>query len=289
MSRMTLAHLALFSALPLAACASASQEEKIQEEFHNVEAHYGATLGVYAVDTGSGRTVEYRPDERFAYASTMKALAAGALIDEAGAEGLHREVAVTAEEIVPYSPVLENHVGENVTLMEAAKAAVVHSDNTAGNKIFEALGGPEGLQRALRDRGDAATVSCRNEPGLNEAVADQECDTTTPRAVTENLRAYLVDGVLNEDERDLLQGWMEESATGMNLIRAGLPEGWKAGDKSGMGLRFGARGDTAIIFPPNGAPIVMTVYARKDDVDSHTEDAAIADSAAVAVSALRGE
>lgn len=43
--------------------------------FENLENEYDARLGVYAIDTGSGETIAYRADERFAYTSTFKALA----------------------------------------------------------------------------------------------------------------------------------------------------------------------------------------------------------------------
>jgi beta-lactamase class A len=56
------------AATPVADVHVAPQLAKLEQQFH-------ARLGVYAVDTGLGRTIEYRADERFAYASTIKALA----------------------------------------------------------------------------------------------------------------------------------------------------------------------------------------------------------------------
>lgn len=46
-------------------------------KFMQLEKKFDARLGVYAIDTGTNHTVVYRPDERFAYSSTFKALAAG--------------------------------------------------------------------------------------------------------------------------------------------------------------------------------------------------------------------
>jgi beta-lactamase class A len=53
-----------------------------------LEAEFDARLGVFAVDTGTGWTVEHRADEPFAYASTHKALSAAAVLDRA--EPQHR-------------------------------------------------------------------------------------------------------------------------------------------------------------------------------------------------------
>src|SRR4051812_14136272 len=44
--------------------------------FAPLERRYGARLGVYVLDTGTGRTIVHRADERFAFCSTFKALAA---------------------------------------------------------------------------------------------------------------------------------------------------------------------------------------------------------------------
>ena len=43
----------------------------------SLERKFDARLGVYAVDTGTGREVAYRDGERFGYHSTFKSLAAG--------------------------------------------------------------------------------------------------------------------------------------------------------------------------------------------------------------------
>ena len=47
-----------------------------------VEQTHDVRLGVYAVDTGSGDSIEHRPDDRFAFASTFKALLVGALLEQ---------------------------------------------------------------------------------------------------------------------------------------------------------------------------------------------------------------
>lgn len=60
---------------------------------------------MFAVDTGDGRTVEHRPDERFAYASTYKALAAAAVLARTTASELDEVVRYTRAGLVTYSPV----------------------------------------------------------------------------------------------------------------------------------------------------------------------------------------
>ncbi|HAY2193501.1 TPA: lipoprotein, partial [Staphylococcus aureus] len=55
-------------ALVLSACNSTSSHA----ELNNLEKKYNANIGVYALDTKSGKEVKFNADKRFAYASTSK-------------------------------------------------------------------------------------------------------------------------------------------------------------------------------------------------------------------------
>nr|NKW58056.1 hypothetical protein [Prescottella equi] len=50
-------------------------------------------------------------DERFAYASTIKALAAAALLDDVGTAGLAKTVEIGASDIIKHSPVDRDQSG----------------------------------------------------------------------------------------------------------------------------------------------------------------------------------
>ncbi|MEO3777721.1 class A beta-lactamase [Micromonospora sp. B11E3] len=256
--------------------------------FGRLEARFGARLGVYAVDTGSGRTVAYRPDERFAYASTIKALTAAAVLDETSSAQLDEVVRYKMSDLVPYSPVTGKHVADGMTLRALADAAVRYSDNTAGNLLLARLGGPEGLERALRDLGDRVTEVARVEPDLNEAAPGDVRDTSTARALATDLRAYALGDALSGEDRAVLVDWLRGNPTGATLIRAGVPAGWEVGDKSGTG-GYGTRNDIAVVWPTGGDPIVLAVLSRRDDRDASHDDALIAQAAKVAVAELRGE
>lgn len=58
------------------------QENTVNHSFTKLEKEFDAKLGIYALDTGTNQTVTYRSDERFAYASTHKALAVGVLLQK---------------------------------------------------------------------------------------------------------------------------------------------------------------------------------------------------------------
>ncbi|MBC8991990.1 class A beta-lactamase [Micromonospora chalcea] len=255
-------------------------------ELAALERRFGARIGVYAVDTGTGRTLAHRADERFAYASTCKALAAGAMLAAASDADRDRVVRYRRADLVAHSPVTERHVETGMTLRDAAEAAVRYSDNTAGNLLFDALGGPAGFARALRDVGDRVTRPVRTEPELNAATPGDERDTSTPRALAGSLRAYTLGEALPPADRDLLLSWMRASTTGSGLVRAGVPAGWQVADKSGTG-GYGTRNDIAVVWPTDSAPIVLAVMSSRGSRDAKPDDTLVAEAARATVTALR--
>lgn len=274
------------SAQPSASVSSPAAAPNADPAFTALEAEFDARLGVYALDTGSGAELQWRADERFAFASTFKALAAGAVLDQVGIEGLDEVIVYTEADLVSYSPVTEQHAGTGMTIRDLADAAVRYSDNTAGNMLFRVLGGPAGLDAALSGIGDDVTESVRTEPDLNSAIPGDARDTTTPAAIAGDLRAYLLGDVLDDDERAVLTDWMVRNTTGDALIRAAVPGDWVVADKTGAAA-YGTRNDIAVVWPAEGDPIVLAIFSDRAAPDAERDDALIARAAEAALDALR--
>ncbi|MDT0276470.1 class A beta-lactamase [Blastococcus goldschmidtiae] len=254
--------------------------------FRGLEAEFGARLGVFAVDTGTGRTLEHRADERFAYASTHKALSAALVLDRTTDAELDQVVPYDADDLVTHSPVTERHAGTGLPLRDLLQAAIGRSDNTAANLLLARLGGPAGFEAGLRELGDDVTQADRTEPELNEAVPGDERDTSTCRALASDLQAFLLGDALSADDRALLMEWMRGNTTGATLIEAGIPPGWEIADKSGAG-GYGTRNDIAVLWPPDGAPIVLAVLSTRLLADAPHDDALVARAATVVVDTLQ--
>jgi beta-lactamase class A len=175
--------------------------------------------------------------------------------------------------------------GYGLTVLEAVRAAITVSDNTAANLLFERLGGPPGLAAALRAWGDDTTSVDRWEPELSEWAPGETRDTSTPRAMAENLEALTLGTVLADDDRDVLVTALRDNTTGDELIRAGVPDGWVVGDRTGTATH-GGRNDIAVVEPPDGAPIVVAVYSNRLDPDADSDPALIAEATAVVLDRL---
>ena len=254
--------------------------------FAALETTFDARLGVYAIDTGTSREIAYRADERFAYASTFKALAAAAVLQKNDLADLDRVVTYSSADLITYSPVTELHVAEGMTLRDIVEAAVRFSDNTAGNLMLDELDGPAGFTAALAATGDDVTQSVRWEAGLNDGVPGDPRDTTSPRAFATDLREFGLGDALTEEKRTVLIDWMTGNATGAKLIRAGVPADWQVADKSGSG-GYGVRNNIAIVWPPDAAPIVIAIMSTRDSPDATRDDALIAQAATVVVDSLK--
>ncbi|GGV23529.1 beta-lactamase [Streptomyces longisporoflavus] len=271
---------------PAGTAKSADAAKSYARGFKKLERKFDARLGVYAIDTGTGREVAYNAGERFAYNSTFKALAAGAVLDKYSLDGLGRKVTYSKDDLVPNSPVTEKHVKTGMTLGELCDAAVRYSDNTAANLLFDKLGGPKGLDAVLEGLGDDVTRMDRREPDLSSWVPGETRDTSTPRALAKDLRAFVLGDVLGKGERAQLTKWLRTNTTGDHTIRAGVPKSWVVGDKTGTGTYYGARNDIAVAWPSDGAPIVMAILSNRTKKDAEPDDKLIADAASVAVDSL---
>jgi beta-lactamase class A len=262
------------------ALAGPDQAQALARAFAGIEARVGGRLGVAVLDTGSGLTAARRGDERFPLCSTFKWLAGAAILArvDAGDESLDRTVPIRAQDIVTYSPETEKHAGESMKLGAICAAAITLSDNTAGNLMLDALGGPEALTAYARSLGDPATRLDRTETSLNEAAPGDPRDTTTPLAMAADLEKVLTGDALTKASRDQLTAWLVENTTGDARLRAGLPEGWRVGDKTGTCNAHTAN-DVGIVWPPDGAPILIAVYLAETNATGDERNAAIADVA----------
>lgn len=252
----------LAGALALSACATLPEQG---DELAALEARSGGRLGGYILDTGTGRSLGHRADERFGMCSTFKLPLAGVVLAEIDAGRLQENEILTIAEadIVPHHPVTGKHVGGGLSILALAEATQVTSDNPAANLLIKRLGGPEAVTAKLRTLGDRVTRLDRFETAMNFVPAGEIRDTTTPRAMAELVATLLTGNALTESSRGRLIGWMTATQTGLKRIRAGLPADWRAGDKTGTAMAKGMPNkvnDVAIAWPPGRAPLIIAAY-----------------------------
>lgn len=264
----------LITAWALSTWAAAAADPASTPEFAALEQRVGGRLGFFAVDTGSGRTLAHRADERFATASAFKILLAARV-----AQGVEQrrwrwedEVPLRDSERVPHSPAFDRWLPRGrATLAELCAGIVIESDNPCANVLLRhCCESPAGLTAWLRAQGDTVTRLDRWETELNANAPGDERDTSSPRAFATTLQHLLLGPGLTRPSQARLWADLQASRTGLKRLRAGVPaQGWRVLDKTGTGMR-GAVNDVALVFPPEGrAPWV--VAALQSDSTAGTD------------------
>lgn len=258
----------------------------VERHLLDLEQEYDAAIGVAAVVTATGDVVSYGADRRFGFASTIKVFAAAEFLRSVHGPDRDELVRWTAEDAhaAGHAPVTSSHVEDGLTYAQLAEAAVRFSDNAALNLILDRIGGPAALGSALAGLGDATTEIVNDEPALNTIEPGSTEDTTTARAFTEALATFLDGSTLSRVDEALLIDWMSDNRTGDALIRAGAPDGWNVADKSGGAGPI--RNDIALVTPPAGEPIIITVMTARNDPDMPFDDTLLARTAAIVLNAL---
>lgn len=275
--RHHLVHLAGLGLTPLTGFAATAPD------FAALERSVQGRLGFFALDTGSGRTLAHRADERFSTASTFKILLAARVAQgvEGGRWRWDDEVTLHRSDRVAHSPAFDRLLPRGrATLAELVQGIVVESDNPCANLLLRhCCDSPAGLTMWLRQQGDEVTRLDRWELELNENLPGDPRDTSTPRAFAKTLQHLLLGPGLSRTSQARLWADLQASQTGLKRLRAGVPDAaWRVIDKTGTGYR-GAVNDVGLVFPPQGrSPWVVVALqsgsqARNDELSAVIADA----------------
>jgi beta-lactamase class A len=263
----------------------------LESDIAAIEAKSGGRLGVAVLDTASGARTDHRGNERFPLCSTFKVLAVSAVLKraEAGREHLDRRIAIKRAELIAYSPVLKDRIGDSMTLVDLCAAAMTESDNTAADLVLKNLGGPAAVTAYARTLGDTVTHLDNSEPLLNRAkpFGLSKSDTTSPSAMVNDLQALVLGDALAPNSRDQLKTWLLGCKTGDRRLRAGLPDGWQCGDKTGSDESNGSTNDIGVLWPPQQRPpVIVAAYLTQTKAKYEDREAALADVGRAVVAAL---
>ncbi|SOB79080.1 class A beta-lactamase [Streptomyces sp. 1331.2] len=294
-SRRAVLGLGLGAAVAVTAATGGSAHAATGPDTHRrlsaLEQQHGARLGVFARNLSTGRTVRYRAGELFPICSVFKTVAVAAVLRDLDRDGefLAKRIHYTEADIkrsggAPVTGEARN-LANGMTVAELCKAAIDHSDNTAGNLLLRELGGPTAVTDFCRSIGDHVTRLDRWEPELNTAEPDRTTDTTSPQAIARTYRRLTLGHALPPAKRDQLTTWLRGNTTSIHRFREGLPQDWALADKTGSG-QYGTANDVGIAWTPSGAPVVLAVLTTKPDEAAPKDEPLVAETAALLASVL---
>ena len=263
-----------------------TEHATLDRQLATLEQQHQGRIGVALYQPDTGLSYGYRAEERFPFASTFKALLAAAVLQrsEFDPQWLQRVVHYRADDLLSYAPITRPHLAHGMSREALAIASVQYSDNTAANLLLEALGGLDEFNRFVAALGDQKFRLDRQEPDLNSALPGDDRDTTTPAAMATTLSRLTLGNGLAAPQQARFNSWLKGNTTGDAAIRAGVPSGWIVGDKTGGG-GYGTTNDIAVLWPPQGPPLVLALYFTQSSPDAKPRQAVLAEATRLVLAA----
>jgi len=249
----------------------------LNQKIVEIEENLNGRVGVSIYDSAEKTQWHYNGNSRFPLMSTFKVLACAKLLAdvEKGVQSLDSSTIITKGSLIVWSPITQKLIGKQITLKQGCSATMITSDNTAANIVLSGIEGPKGLTKFMRSIGDDVTRLDRIEPELNEAIAGDKRDTSTPNAMVNSLNTLLFGDVLSQRSKNQLMQWMIDNEITGSLFRSVLPVTWSIADRSGAGGN-GSRGIVAVVWSKNISPIIISVYLTQTDAPFAIRNKAIA-------------
>ena len=226
-------------------------------------------IGVAALDLSTGRELSILGDQRFPMASTSKiAIAATFLegVDKGKWSLSDRFPLMVPVASRPFSSKLAPvNAGTMLPAHELIELMITRSSNPATDALLAAVGGPDAVNRWVRNAGidnfqlsrDIATL-VRDDGEFDPATYIDQRDSATPQAMIALLAGIHQGRWLSAESRRVIIGAMERCRTGKRRIPAMLPAGSYVAHKTGS--LNNTSSDIGIIQMPDGRPVAIAIY-----------------------------
>ena len=246
----------------------------IDKKLEKIEHKYQVKVGVYAIDTNSGKYISHNADNRFPFQSTGKFMGVAALLAKDSQQPiLKTKVTITPKDMLFWHPISGKYVNQKVTLQTLSEGAISYSDNPAINIIIGKLGGLDAINKFARRLNNESFMMKHYEVNLN-SNPEKVDDTSTPKDMALSIEKILLGNVLTKSNKRLLVNWMRNNTTGYNRIRAGVPLGWSVADKTGGG-NYGVANDIGVAWSPMCKPVVLSIFSFSSKSDAKPNDSVI--------------
>jgi len=239
----------------------------------------GGALGVVAFDRTSGRRWELRAERRFRMASVFKLPLAVYVWDQVDRGQLGRGSAIPVRESDLRAGPGSTEADTSVPPLVLAGRALRESDNTAADVLLRTIGGPRTVSAWLLKGGfdirlDRTEADFAHAPAVPPSASDLR-DTASPAAMALFLDMLVHGNLVGPEATASIMAELESSPTGRARLRAHLPPGWTAGDKTG-GNEV-ATNDVGFLIGPDGrGPVVVAAFVEAPPARLASSEAALA-------------
>ncbi len=261
----------------------------VRQQIQHIVAGKKATVGIALMSDDGKDTASIYGNRHFPLQSVFKfhiALAMLSQIDQ-GKFSLDQPIKIQKKDLLPklYSPIRDKYPnGTTMNLSEMLAYTVSQSDNVGCDLLLKLLGGPEAVERYIKQSG-TNDISIKVNEETQQANWDlQFKNWTTPRAAVNVLQTFYVNRNkrLSTQSHDFIWTVMKGTQTGQARLKGQLPKQTIVAHKTGSsgtnkaGITA-AVNDIGIVFLPNGRYYFISVFVKDSRENEDTNEKLIAD------------
>ena len=270
-----------------------NKTDLLRKKIEQIVSDDNAVVGVSIIANNGQDTLSLNGDRRFPMQSVFKfhiALAVLSEIDK-GNLSLNQKIEVSKDDLLPedfWSPLRdENPNGGRFSIEKLIQYAVSHSDNTACDILIRLIGTPKTVETYIKKSGINDIQITFNEEDMQAKWENMFQNWTTPKAASETLKLFYENknNLLSKSSYDFFWKTNKETTTGKNRIKGQLPSETIVAHKTGWSGTNKETGITAavnnigIVFLPDGAYFIISVFVSESKENFDTNEKIIADIA----------
>lgn len=300
-------YLFCLGSISLAQAGSLTDTSGLQRKLEAVAKGSDGRVGICAEEIKSGAIACVNGDQRFSLQSVMKLVVGAAAMDAVDRGQMRLEDVMTVRKndlslnVQPIADLVAQRGEVRTTVADLISRAIIESDSAATDLLFAQVGGAEGIQTFLKtkkilglrvdrdekhlqteivgliwrpeyvdpdvlDKAIKAVPSSRRDASFAAYLKDER-DTATPRGMVTFLSALAKGKLLSAKSTAHLLKVMQRTVTFPDRLKAGAPEGWTLGHKTGTSLTWrgvtAVTSDVGILTAPDGGTISVAVFVAE--------------------------
>ena len=278
-------------------------ERAFEQELEEIAASLDGTVGVAVTDVETGRSYAIRGDDWFPQQSVSKLWVALTALDEVdeGRLELDEAVAIGPKDLTlfhqPIRDLVQARGAFRTDYADLMQRALTGSDNTANDRILRRVGGAEAVEDFLAAKKITGVRFGADERTKQSAIAGlrwnqafsvgnaffdardrvpdaarraafegylaDPIDGATPVGITEALARLARGELLSPSSTALILATLQNTRSGPQRLKGGVPPGWSIGHKTGTGQFFDGEqsgyNDIGILTSPDGHRYALAV------------------------------
>lgn len=211
-------------------------------------------------------------DKSYPLMSVFKIFVAAAVLEKTEKENtpLNSPIIITPDIIYPtYSPLRDKikQYPYQSSIEELLTYMLAQSDNIATDVLISYLGGIDKLNQFISSAGFPQITIKVNEKQMSEDIQTQKLNVAHPQDIALFLKAIDDGKILSAKQAEVFRNILKQTQTGLNKLKAGLPNNVVIGHKTGSSDRDNKEvkigdNDTGFVVLPNGEIYYIVVMIK---------------------------